>query len=161
MARANCARSGPPRPSTCPNITAKKRIKDDALRLKQLDPFIGSLELRQVHMGNLQAFIARRRQDGVKTKTLNMALAVVRRVLNLASSEWMDRAGKTWLETAPKIKLFPIKDARPPYPLSLETSVFIITSAEDFARQACPSRIVKIRSGTEVVASRRTTPKPN
>jgi len=96
------------------------------LRLKQLDPFIGSRELRQVHMGNLQAFIARRRQDGVKTKTLNMALAVVRRVLNLASSEWMDRAGKTWLETAPKIKLFPIKDARPSYPLSLETSVFII-----------------------------------
>jgi site-specific recombinase XerC len=66
---------------------------DDALRLRQLDPFIGSLELRQVHMGNLRAFIARRRQDGVKTKTLNMALAVVRRVLNLASSEWMDRAG--------------------------------------------------------------------
>jgi hypothetical protein len=78
------------------------------LQLRQLDPFIGSLELRQVHMGNLQAFIARRRQDGVKTKTLNMALAVVRRV-----------------------------------------------------RQACPSRIVKICSGTEVVASRRTTPKPN
>jgi hypothetical protein len=98
----------------------KKRIKDDALQLRQLDPFIGSLELRQVHMGNLQAFIARRRQDGVKTKTLNMALAVVRRVLNLASSEWMDRAGKTWLETAPKIKLFPIKDARSPYPLSRE-----------------------------------------
>jgi site-specific recombinase XerC len=87
----------------------KKRVKDDALQLKQLDPFIGCLELKQVHMGSLQDFIAKRRQDGVKTKTLNMALAVVRRVLNLASSEWMDRQGKTWLEAAPKIKLFPSK----------------------------------------------------
>jgi hypothetical protein len=40
----------------------KKRIKDDAMLLKQLDPFIGSLELKQVHMGSLQAFIAKRRQ---------------------------------------------------------------------------------------------------
>jgi integrase len=56
------------------------------------------LELKQAHMGSLQDCIAKRRQVGVKTKTLNMALAVVRRVLNLASSEWMDRQGKTWLK---------------------------------------------------------------
>src|ERR1700680_3013066 len=47
--------------------------------LNQLDPFIGSLELKQVHMGSLQTFIAKRRQDGVKTKTVNAALGVVRR----------------------------------------------------------------------------------
>jgi integrase len=109
----------------------KKRIKDDALQLKQLDPFIGGLELQQVHMDNLQDFIAKRRQDGVKTKTLNMALAVVRRVLNLTSSEWMDRAGKTWLETAPKIKLFPIKDARSPYPLTREEQGLLFQELPD------------------------------
>jgi hypothetical protein len=53
---------------------------------------------------------------------LNMALAVVRRVLNL---EWMDRQGKTWLETAPKIKLFPLKDARSPYPLTREEQALL------------------------------------
>jgi hypothetical protein len=37
----------------------KKRIKDDAMHVKQLDPFIGSLELKQVHMGTLQALVAR------------------------------------------------------------------------------------------------------
>jgi integrase len=122
----------------------KKRIKDDALQLRQLDPFIGSPELTQVHMGNLQAFIARRRQDGVKTKTLNMALAVVRRVLNLASSEWMDRAGKTWLETAPKIKLFPIKDARSPYPLSREEQAPLFQELPDhLARMA----LFKVNTG--------------
>jgi len=122
----------------------KKRIKDDALQLKQLDPFIGGLELKQVHMGSLQDFIAKRRQDGVKTKTLNMALAVVRRVLNLASSEWMDRQGKTWLEAAPKIKLFPVKDARPPYPLTREEQALLFQELPDhLARMA----LFKVNTG--------------
>jgi integrase len=122
----------------------KKRIKDDALHLRQLDPFIGGLELKQVHMGSLQDFIAKRRQDGVKTKTLNMALAVVRRVLNLASSEWMDRQGKTWLEAAPKIKLFPIKDARSPYPLEREEQALLFQELPDhLARMA----LFKVNTG--------------
>ena len=122
----------------------KKRIKDDALHLRYLDPFIGGLELKQVHMGSLQDFIAKRRRDGVKTKTLNMALAVVRRVLNLASSEWMDRQGKTWLETAPKIKLFPIKDARSPYPLGREEQALLFQELPDhLARMA----LFKVNTG--------------
>ena len=109
----------------------KKRIKDDALHLKQLDPFIGGLELKQVHMGSLQDFIAKRRRDGVKTKTLNLALGVVRRVLNLASCEWIDRSGKTWLDTAAKIKLFAVKDARPPYPLTREEQALLFQELPD------------------------------
>ena len=90
------------------------------MHLKQLDPFIGNLELQQVHMGSLEEFIAQRRKDGVKTKTINIALGVVRRILNLSASEWMDQQGLTWLERAPKIRLFPVTDARSPYPLSDE-----------------------------------------
>ena len=52
----------------------KRSIDDDALHLAQLDPFIGNLFLKQVHMGSLQPFIARRRADGVKTTTINLAL---------------------------------------------------------------------------------------
>jgi len=40
--------------------------------------------------------------------------------LNLSASEWMDEEGMTWLDSAQKIKLFPIKDARSPYPLTRE-----------------------------------------
>jgi integrase len=122
----------------------KKRIKDDALQLKRLDPFIGSLELKQVHMGSLQDFIAKPRQDGVKTKTFDMALAVVRRVLNLASSEWMDRQGKTWLEAAPKVKQFPLKDARSPYPLAREEQALLFQELPDhLARMA----LFKVNTG--------------
>ena len=109
----------------------KKRIKDDASLLKQLDPFIGGIELKHVHLGSLQPFIAQRRVDGVKTKTLNAALAVVCRILNLASSEWIDERGMTWLETAPKITLFPIHDARAPYPLRQEEQGLLFQELPD------------------------------
>jgi integrase len=44
----------------------------------------------------------------------------VRRILNLASGEWMDEQGLTWLLTGPKIKLIPETDKRKPYPLNWE-----------------------------------------
>lgn len=123
----------------------KRRIQDDVLHLKLLNGYIGDLELKQVHMGNLQQFIARRRQDGVKTKTINAALAVVRRVLNLAASEWVDDQGDTWLETAPRIKLFPVRDARSPYPLTREEQALLLEELPDhLARMA----LFKVNTGT-------------
>jgi integrase len=96
----------------------KASIENDARHLKQLDPFIGDLPMHQVHMGTLAPFIAARRQQGVKTKTINLGLSVVRRILNLAARLWRDGHGLTWLETAPLIQMLPIHDARLPYPLS-------------------------------------------
>jgi len=122
----------------------RKRVRDDAQLLKQLDPFIGELELRQVHMGTLQGFIAKKRSDGVKVRTINTALAVVRRILNLAAGEWMDDNGMTWLEAAPKIKLFPVKDARLPYPLSVEEQALLFQELPDhLARMA----LFKVNTG--------------
>lgn len=109
----------------------KKSIGDDAIQLKMLVPLIGDLDLRQVHMGTLQEFIAKRKAEGVKTKTLNAALAVVRRILNVAASEWIDEQGLTWLETAPKIKLFAVKDARAPYPLTQEEQAALFQELPD------------------------------
>jgi integrase len=43
---------------------------------------------------------------------------VVRRILNLAASEWMDERGLTWIQAPAKIKLLPNHDKRTPYPLS-------------------------------------------
>jgi hypothetical protein len=61
----------------------KKRIKDDAPQPRQLDSFVGGLELKQVHLGKLAGIHREAAADGVKTKTLNMGLAVVRR-----ASQW-------------------------------------------------------------------------
>jgi integrase len=98
----------------------KRSLKDDAGHLKLLMQYIGNLPLESIHMGSLQVFIEKRRQEGVTTRTINHGLVVVRRILNLASSEWMDEHGLTWLPHTPKIKLLPEHDLRKPYPLSWE-----------------------------------------
>jgi integrase len=110
----------------------KRSIDDDALHLSQLDPFIGNLFLKQVHLDSLQAFIASRRADGVKTTTINLALGTVRRILNLAASEWRDERGMTWLEHAAKIRLLPVKDKRAPYPLSRDEQAALFQELPDY-----------------------------
>lgn len=97
---------------------SKRSISDDALHLKQLDPFIGNLDIRNVHMGTLRPFIDHRQKGGIKTKSINLALGVVRHILNIAASEWIDENGLTWLASPPKVKLLKVTDARKPYPLS-------------------------------------------
>src|SRR5439155_5916080 len=65
-------------------------------------------------------FIEARQKDGVKNRTINFGLQIVRHILNLAASEWMDEFGLTWLASAPKIKSLSEHDARKPYPLDWE-----------------------------------------
>lgn len=96
----------------------KRSIDDDAGRLRKVVEYIGNLSLESIHTGSLQTFIDSRRQDGVSTRTINHGLKVIRRILNLAASEWMDEYGLTWLANAPKIKLLPEHDLRKPYPLN-------------------------------------------
>lgn len=67
----------------------------------------------------------------MKTKTLNAAPGVVRRILNLASFEWMDESGLTWVDAAPKIKLSPVKDARSLYPLTQEEKALLFQELPD------------------------------
>src|SRR3990167_2514722 len=81
-------------------------------------PHIGHLHLGAIHMGTLESFIAASEAKGNKIATINHGLKVVRRILNLAMTEWVDENGLTWVHTAPKIKLSSPKDARKPYPLS-------------------------------------------
>ena len=96
----------------------KRSIADDALHLRQLDPYIGTLPLSSIHMGTLRPFIDARRRQGRKSKTINLALGMVRHLLNLAASEWLDEHNLTWLASVPKIKLLKVDDAHQPYPLS-------------------------------------------
>jgi len=96
----------------------KRSIDSDAGRLRVLVQYIGKMPLDSIHMGIMQPFIEGRRKDGVKTRTINHGLKVVRRICNLAATEWIDEYGLTWLANAPKIKLLLEHDLRKPYPLS-------------------------------------------
>lgn len=97
----------------------KVSIADDALHLAQLDPYIGDLWLDRVHMGTLQRFVDERLAAGRAPKSVNLALGVVRRILNLAARLWRDTNGLTWLETPPMLVMLPVRGRqRRPYPLS-------------------------------------------
>ena len=60
----------------------KKSLLRDAQDLKQVMPFIGHLPLEQVHAGTLDTFVQKRKEDGVKSGTVNRALTIVRLVLS-------------------------------------------------------------------------------
>lgn len=123
----------------------KRSIRDDAFHFRCLDPFIGHLPMDRVHMGTLQSFIEARKLKGVKAKSINLALSVVRRVVNLAASEWRDENGMTWLSTPSKIKLLPLTDARKPYPLNWDEQARLLQELPShLARMA----LFKVNTGT-------------
>ncbi len=106
-------------------------IGEAARVLKQLDPFIGELPIERVHLGTLAKFIAARKKQGVCSKTINLALSVVRRILNLAARLWRHENGLTWLETPPLIQMLPEMDARKPYPLSWDEQRRLLKALPD------------------------------
>jgi integrase len=105
----------------------KASLVSDVYHLKPVMPFIGHMQLSEIHNGSLQGFVKERKattrklkvsksqciEQPLKNKTVNLSLAIVRRILNLAT-EWRDENGAPWLASAPKIKLLPKSDARPP-----------------------------------------------
>jgi integrase len=81
-------------------ITDKKTVVMDQLHLRQLDPFLREKRLHEINMDVLWSFIhARRERDGVVNSTINRALEIVRRILNLAHHEW------GWLQRVPRIRM--------------------------------------------------------
>ena len=115
----------------------KSTIRHDADHLRLLDPFIGDLPLESVHMGTLADFIDYRKSQGLKSRTINFSLQLVRHILNMAAGEWIDESGATWLHVAPKIKLLPMTDKRDPYPLSYEEQIrFFAELPEHLAKMA-------------------------
>jgi integrase len=122
----------------------KASIADDAMHLKQLEPYIAELGLEQIHNGSLEKFVEARKKQGVKTKTINLALAVVRRILNLAASEWIDENNFAWLGSARKIRMLPITDARQPYPLSWEEQQRLFSVLPEHLREMA---LFKVNTG--------------
>lgn len=100
-------------------VKKKRSLKDDAKHLLALDKFIGHLPIEQVHDGTLEEFKQACRQKELKTKSINLALGVVRHILNLCAKKWRDKeTGLTWIHQAPSITLEPVEDDAKPYPLS-------------------------------------------
>lgn len=97
-----------------------RSIVDMGIHLRGLLPYAGKLPLRLVHQGTFEPYIRDRLAAGVRQKTINNALSVARRVLNLSARLWRDDNGLTWLATAPLIQLPPVVEKARPYPLDMD-----------------------------------------
>jgi len=99
----------------------KVSIETDVYLLKRLMPFIGKLTLDQVHDGTLAPYVAKRKAEGRAHKTVNLGIALVRRILNLAARKWRDDDGRTWLEAPPMLTMLPLTGyQREPRPITWE-----------------------------------------
>jgi len=86
----------------------KVSLNLDIYLLERLMPFIGKLTLDQIHDGTLASYVKDRKANKLANKTINLGLALVRRILNLAARSWRDEDGITWLETPPLISVLPL-----------------------------------------------------
>ncbi len=109
----------------------KASIVSSAYMLQSLDPFVGEIPLSKLHDGTLQSYITARNASGIKSKSINNALSIVRRILNLAARKWRDEHGLTWLETSPLISMQTTHDSRKPYPLSWEEQSVLLQELPD------------------------------
>jgi len=100
--------------------STKKSLARDATALANLVPIIGKLPLDAIHQGSIQPYIQHRKEQGVKSKTVDRELCVVRRILVLASRVWRDENNKPWLPTAPLILSPEWNDEAQPYPLKID-----------------------------------------
>lgn len=97
----------------------KASIETEIYMLQGAMPYIGKLDLHQVHDATLLPFKNVRLKEGRAHKTVNLALGVVRRILNLAATSWRDGDSNTWLEQAPKITMLPlVGHQREPMPIT-------------------------------------------
>ncbi len=113
--------------------------------LEKLDPYIGDLFLEQVHLGTLEKFIKDRKREGVKSRTVNLSLSVVRRILNLSARLWRDEDGRPWLDTLPLIQMLPLHDARQPYPLGWDEQRRLFSALPGHLARMC---LFKVNTGT-------------
>ena len=98
---------------------SKRSIERDVIALKIVMPYIGKLPLDRVHNDALVKFKQDRRKAGRMAGTINKELAVVRRILNLATRVWRHPNGQTWLPVPPLLEMEK-GPARRPYPISWE-----------------------------------------
>ena len=116
-----------------------------AWHIETLDPWIGDRYLEEVHDETVRAFKEHRlKNDKVSLTTVNRAIEIVRRILNLAARVWRHPNGMTWLQTAPLMTIERNRGARRPYPLSWEEQDLLFGALPEFNRAMA---VFKVNTG--------------
>ena len=96
----------------------KRSIEATAWHIRLLIPYLGRLDIHQIHDATLQSFIADRVASGVTATTINRSLEVVRTILTRAARSYRDDDGRPWLESMPPLISMLPETPRAPYPIT-------------------------------------------
>ena len=154
--RIRLAKQGGTRPRVTFREAAAKYLRDfrekiatidvAAWHIETLDPWIGDRTLEEVHDETLQPFKEHRlNEDKVSLTTVNRAVEIVRRILNLAARVWRHPNGMTWLQTAPLLTVERNRGARKAYPLSWEEQDLLFSELPELNRTMA---LFKVNTGT-------------
>lgn len=79
----------------------KRSSGNDKEHLRMLDPYLRGKRLSQINMDTLWPYIRKRQdEDSVAPGTINRAIEIVRRILNLAHQDWR------WVQSVPRFRMF-------------------------------------------------------
>lgn len=112
----------------------KRSLQEDVRTLRLMNEYIGDTPLNHITMDTLRPYIAERREKGLKSRTINKGLQVVRHILNIAHTEWFEE-GKPWMTYQVKIRLLPQHDQRQKYPLTFDEQRRLFNHLPDHLRQ--------------------------
>ncbi len=119
--------------------TNKSSLKDDLWHLDLLEPFLKGEFIDEIDDDKLKPFINFRQKQGVKARTINMSLQVVRRILNLSARKWR------WLKVMPLLDFLPETDKKDPYPLSWDEQIKLFNKLPEYLHRMC---LFKVNTGT-------------
>ena len=101
-------------------MKAALRSFSDVQRIcRLLDPYFGSLMLRQIDGDAIWAVIGGETKKGNKPATINRYLALIRSLLRMARDEWQ------WIDTFPKIRMLPGEVERDRWLSSVEAAALL------------------------------------
>jgi len=117
----------------------KSSLVDDVFHIGLLEKFLKGKYLDEIDDDTLLPFIKSRRKDGVKSRTINMSLQMVRRILNLSARKWR------WINVPPLIDFVPEIDKKYPYPLSWDEQILLFNALPSYLKKMC---LFKVNTGT-------------
>ncbi len=89
----------------------KRSLPRDDLAIRTVMPFIGDLDIGDIHYGKLQVYVDDRLSKGIANATINRDMASVRAVLKAASTQWFHDNGHPWLVSIPSLPRLKIPKA--------------------------------------------------
>lgn len=98
----------------------------DAYLLLPVVQQLGALTLEEIGDDTVAPFIAARRAEGIKNKSINNALAIINRICTLATTRWRHPNRRPWLSAPARVELLDLADRRLPRPISWQEQLTLL-----------------------------------